>query len=120
MATIPVFEEVSFSPHQFTTPFDYQGIISDDNSSGIKFYVFFPPDALETKAVFDDISEDGYVTSHLNRNRDTFYFWGEDRNNWEDTPHYFRDDTAIYLYCGDDEAIITALRGIFPIQKNSY
>lgn len=107
--SISAFEDMPIAPHDFTVPFTYQGLISDDKTSGIKLSVFILPDLNESVALFQSIKEDGYLIPQLYRANDGFQFGEDKRYNWEDTPHFYFDGMVIYLYCGDDETILKAM-----------
>ena len=107
---IPVFEGVAFSPRDFSVPFVCQGVISDSDVSGVKLYAFYFPDWLEAQAVFESIGQNGYVIPQYSRQNDRISTWNPQEFNWEDTPHfYYVNSNEIYLYCGDDAAILSAL-----------
>lgn len=105
----PALKGATFSPHDFSVPFVCQGVISDSEVSGIKLYVFFFPDDLEARAVYESIKQEGYVIPRYWRINNTFRFGEDQHYNWEDTPHFFLDGSFITLYCGDDQEIINAL-----------
>ncbi len=110
LSKIPEFEGVTFSPRDFTVPFVCQGVISDSDISGVKLYVFLFSDKKEAKAVFDGIERDGYAIPKYSRQNDEITIWETQEFNWEDTPHFhWGNNKEIYLYCGDDEAILSAL-----------
>lgn len=109
LSQIPAFAGVTFSPHDFTLPFVCQGIMSDSDISGIKLYVFDFPDWKEAQAVFEGIRQDDYAIPQYTRQNDAI-IRDIRKFNWEDTPHfYYVNNEEIYLYCGDDAAILSVL-----------
>ena len=120
LSKIPELAGVTFLPHDFTVPFVCQGVMSDSEASGVKFYVFKFPDWREAQAVFDGIAQEGYAIPKYFRQNDTVTLRETQQFNWEDTPHfYYVNNNEICLYCGDDAAILSALPGAVTVVNPS-
>lgn len=106
---VPALAGVTFSPHDFTVPFVCQGIMSDSDVSGVKFYIFSFPEFEEASAVYDSISQDGYVIPTYSVVNGSVVLGEERTYNWEDTPHFYYNGGWLFLYCGDDPDILDSL-----------
>lgn len=109
---LPPFQNVRFTAHDFTTPFQLSGWQSDRKVSGVTLSIFQFPSADDVRRQMNYVYDDGYtlgLESWEGSGASQSVSFGRRRFSWAQPPHFYTAGSRLVLYNGSDQAALDAL-----------